>query len=544
MRKQMLPICLATLLLLSACEQQAVSPAEPDYVTATLFCDIAHWKIPDWSVEEGSITGTITEKTGLALDIITPSQEADTQLKIMLVDDELPDIISLTDATTISQLVTSGKVWRLDELLSTYLPSSHLLSAFPEDIKRELIKRDGAWYSLPSHLNSADAREQWKSSEYTENMIRYNDNNAIMWNLALLDRLDLTVDELQTEEQVLAACEAAKDLETDAGPVIPALVDGKMYLDPTMKFLLGSFGAEWVDEDGHYKDIYLQPEARDALRFLNTLMRNGCVTPDQLVMEITDTQRLLSSGRVLCFIGNAANTGVDYNEWISSGPILSSGGAMPVLGKNLRASTGWCQTFVSKSCENPTQVAAFLDYMTSEEGMTLWVYGVEGVHFTMGEDGSYIRTEAWQNAHIDYQQTGLGAWWMFANSAWERSVLPPPDEAQRHEDGIYTAYGRSEHTRIYDVSLLTMPTGLIPLESEEGRIQQAVERWKQEQVTQIVLAEDTTEFQRCYDQFIQGLYDLEIERLDAKLDEGYQANCREYGDSISKVNHGEGTIGP
>lgn len=544
MRKRMLSICLATFLLLSACGQQKPGATGPGYETATLFCDVAHWKIPDWSVEENTITGMITKETGLALDVITPSQEADTQLKIMLVDNELPDIISLTDATTISQLVTSGKVWQLDDFLETYLPDSHLLREFPEDIKRELIKRDGAWYSLSSHLNSADARRQWKSSEYTESVVLHNDNNAIIWNLALLDRLGLTVEDLQTEEQVLAAYEAAKGLMTETGAVIPVLVDGKMYLDPTMKYLLGTFGAEWVDEEGNYKDIYLQPEAKDALRFVNELMRNSYMTPNQLVMEIKDTQQLLNTGRVLCFIGNIANTDVDFSGWASSGVILSSNGSTPVHGKNLRAATGWLQTFVSKSCKNPAQIAVFLDYMTSEEGLTRWMYGVEGIHFTVEEDGTYLRTAEWQHAQKDYQQTGLGAWWMFSNSAWERSTLPAPDDAQMHTDSLYTAFGSNEHTHTYDSSLLIMPTDLIPIESEEGRIQQAVDQWKQEQIMQIIFAEDDLTFEQRYSRFVQGLYDLGIEQLDAKLNEGYQANCREYGSYIPKVNQGERQADP
>ena len=67
----------------------------------------------------------------------------------MLLNDDLPDIISLTNETTISQLITSGKVWDLEEFLKRYCPESHLLKSFPEDIKRELIKRDGA--GMPIH---------------------------------------------------------------------------------------------------------------------------------------------------------------------------------------------------------------------------------------------------------------------------------------------------------------------------------------------------------------------------------------------------------
>ena len=39
------------------------------YATASLFCDVNFWEPPSWETEEGTITGDITKRTGLALDI-------------------------------------------------------------------------------------------------------------------------------------------------------------------------------------------------------------------------------------------------------------------------------------------------------------------------------------------------------------------------------------------------------------------------------------------------------------------------------------------
>ena len=86
-------------------------------------------------------------------------------------------------------------------------------------------------------------------------------------------------------------------------------------------------------------------------------------------MENDQIKSLIASQRVLCFIGNIANTSFNPMQWVSSGPVFSESGKTPVLGKNCRASTGWIGTFVSKSCSNPEETAAFIDYMTSEEGM-------------------------------------------------------------------------------------------------------------------------------------------------------------------------------
>ena len=121
---------------------------ESEYASISLLCDVDFWEPPVW-------------------------------------DDKLPDLISVVDSTAISQLVSSGKVWRLDEFLQKYKSDSHLLTSFPEDIKAELIKRDGAWYAFPSHMNSEDAREKWPPTTRYEIVTKYGNNNAIIWNKKL-----------------------------------------------------------------------------------------------------------------------------------------------------------------------------------------------------------------------------------------------------------------------------------------------------------------------------------------------------------------------
>ncbi len=529
-------ICIIFLnaLFLSACGGRQQQETEAS-ARASLFCDVSWWETPSWREEEGTITGDISRKTGLALDIIEPTQRADTQLKIMLLNDELPDIISVTDSITISQLVTSGKVWRLDEFLTAYLPDSHLLQDFPEDVKQELVKRDGGWYAFPSHMNSTDARQKWETVPYMEQVVLHNDNNAIMWNRNLLRKLGLSIENLQTQEEVFAAFETAlekgKDME-----IIPLLVDGKNYQDPTLKFLEGTFGAEWIDDEGNYTDILLQPQSKNALAFLNTAVRRSYMQPPQLTMETPEVQKLMQSGKVLCFIGNVANADVDYADWVSSGVILSPDGSTPVAGKNMRATTGWISTFIAKDCENPKEIAVFLDYMTSEEGLTFWNYGYEGVDYYVGEDGYYYRKDI--NVSQEYMKTGMTAWWMFANTAWERSVSAEQNDNKQNESSITTAYSMHEKTVQYDSSLLLMPVDLIPTESEEGRIEKEIDEWKSAQILKTVLAESESAFDGEYEKLLKGLYDRGIVQLDRRKNEGYRQNCAEYGNRIEKINGG------
>lgn len=191
-------------------------------------------------------------------------------------------------------------------------------------------------------------------------------------------------------------------------------------------------------------DIFLQPQTKTALHFLNTIMRNSYAYPEQINMENVEIKELMNSQKVLCFIGNIANTGVNFRDWVSTGVILADDGNTPVMGKNLRASTGWISTFISKSCENPEAIAAFIDYMTSEEGLTLWNYGYENIDFCIDEDGiinSLLTTK-------EFEEKNLQIWWMFVNTAWQRSVQNERNEGTESEDAAITAYGSHEMTVI------------------------------------------------------------------------------------------------
>ena len=513
-------------------QEESEQTQKENYVTATLFCDVNHWNPPAWDLSEDSITGKITKKTGVQLDTTVPAQDADLRLKILMVNDELPDLISVTDETVISQLVTSGKVWNLEEFLKKYKPDSHLLKDFPEDLKKEMIRRDRAWYALPSHINSEDARAYWKQDEFWTNYQDYSDNNAIIWNIALLKEFGIDTENLQTMEQVLAAYEKVKGKKTKAGQtVIPLLVDGKNYRDPTLKYLEGTFGAEWVDENGDFKDILLQPQTKTALSFLNIAARKGYMDSSQLTWENLKVKETLDTQPVLCFIGNIANTGIEQGDWTSTGVILSPDGSSPVMGKSKRAN-GWMSTFVSKKCKHPEEVAEFIDYMTSVDGMMDWYYGEEGEDYTVGEDGKYYRTKQGQKLA---DASHLGTWWMFENTAWERSV----QGITRQEEDMYQVmaqYGSNKHTVIYDASLLFMPADLLADNNKIKDIQSSIGLWKTDSISQVVLAESEEAFEQEYEKMLQGLYERGIEQLDDKKNEAYQENCRVYGSKIEKVN--------
>lgn len=506
---------------------------------ASLYCDVDFWNPVEWSTAENTITGDITKKTGLALEITVPAQEADKKLSLMMLNDEMPDIISVTDSTIISQLTSSGKVWRMREFLEKYCPGSHILEDFPWDIKQELIKRDGDWYAYPSNMNSSGAAQIWKpSSQYYVDYNTYNHNYVIMWNRNILERLGISEDELHTEEEVLAALEKASEsgLEVKRKNIIPLLVDGSSYAETTLGFLQETFGAQYLDDEGNYRDIMLHPGTKQALKFLYTGLKESYIPSNSLTISNNKVKEYIASGRVLCFIGNAANTGFNGKDWFSSGAILSSEYYPPVLGKNYRASSGWMSTFISKDCEHPEKIADWLDYMTSDEGMRLWNYGYEGRDYSLNEQGLIVRTPQQEQLETRYYESGISVWWMFVNTSWQRSVLQAPEAGSKKEleARVLTAYGNDSDTVIYDWGPFVLPGDTIPAESTLGEKEKSIEKWLDIQIPNVILAEDESAFEQQYQRLVDKMAELGIQEVDAQKNKEFQKNCKNMRVSFEK----------
>ena len=136
----------------------------------------------------------------------------------------------------------------------------------------------------------------------------------------------------------------------------------------------------------------------------------------------------------------------------------------------------------------------------------------------------------------------LHIWWMFVNTAWERSTIKDETELALSDDDAHTAYARDEHVSIFDSSLYQMPEGFISSESVEGKIQKSIDEWKKQQLTKIILAENDTVFEQQYGLLINGLRSKGIEQLNKKKQEGYLQNCEEYGKQNHKINQQKGEM--
>lgn len=513
---------------------------------AVWFSTVDFWNPPaTWSTDPNTVPGAITEKTGLTFEFNIPAQDGDTKLNLMLVSgNSFPDVITITNDVLIKKLIESGKVWDLDEFLKQYDPDSHLLTNFPADVKETIVSRDGGFYAFPSHINSQNARDMYPpSGQFYVDLIEYGSNSGILVNGNLLEEAGLTLEDIKTEAGLLAAYQKIKDmnLTVNGAPVIPLLVDGKGFQDPTLGFLQETFGAMSVDKDGNYRDKLLAPETKEALKFLYEAQQGGYFEPGQMTVDNAAVKADIASGRVFTFIGNTANTSFQLNDyWTSSGPILSKQGATPVLAKDARAGGGWMKTFISKSTKEPEKLAKWLSFMSSKEGMTMHIYGFEGVHYNLDDQGHVVKTEQGLKDAAEYMTTGLGAFWPFGHTSFTYGTQQAPTEETDKEavtaNRVQSAYGKAEETTIYNNAAFTIPADFFPANSKFANDELQIKAYKEAQIAKIILAKSDDEFNKLYDEMIAQLKKLGIEELDKERNNYVQEKNKEYGIGVKGIN--------
>ena len=79
----------------------------------------------------------------------------------------------------------------------------------------------------------------------------------MIFNEQLMKQAGISVSDIKTEDDLLAAFKKVKDLKVNGAPVIPLLIDGKVYQVATLPTLQDHFGAMEVDKAGNYRDKFL-----------------------------------------------------------------------------------------------------------------------------------------------------------------------------------------------------------------------------------------------------------------------------------------------
>ncbi len=328
-----------------------------------------------WDNDVNQTARTFTEKTGVTLEIVKPAtaEERTNAIALMFASDDLPDLMFQmpVDNPVVRSAIESGKLWAIDELVDQYAPKMRELPYFDQGSLTWLTEADGHCYQLCSGVYDDDA---------TDYLSKYNglvntDSPCLLIRTDIYDAIGRP--DMTTPDNVY---EALKKVKQEYPDYLTLYVRndywGTTLFGPWLQqFGLDTWsGGEYYVHDGRLDHPFFAPEAREAVKFLSKIAREGILSKEAFTDDSTGFVSRVNNGECASFVWNLSmhmSKPSDESTTHEALPFLNSW-------KSNITRSGYDVILIPKSCKAPDRVIRFLEYAASEEGQQLQWWGIQG----------------------------------------------------------------------------------------------------------------------------------------------------------------------
>ena len=300
-----------------------------------------------WNTEWGNdvVTKQIQKDMNVNIDFVVGD---DTKLNTFFAGGDMPDIITIFDAS--SSVAQKADTWAyaLQDLADNYDPyfykvaSAQTLSWFAMD--------DGKTYGYPDYSNTQEDYDSGEIYAKTAFVIRNDVYEA------------LGKPSMGTQEEFLDVLNQIKEQFPDLIPLgfNNFETDGTSSLGDKLQDFLGT---PIVNDDNTFYDRDMDEDYLSWIKTLNQAYKNGCISDDSFTDDNTAWQEKESIGKYACimmegtpqqagFLTTFATSNPDAAYIAIDGP-KSTAGYEPKL--NQAGISGWMITYVSKTCKDPAK---------------------------------------------------------------------------------------------------------------------------------------------------------------------------------------------
>ncbi|WP_168122402.1 extracellular solute-binding protein [Paenibacillus sp. HB172176] len=511
-------LALACMLLLAACsggnngnnENQASntgnnSTAEPtdsgsnadkekEIVELDVFVNMSWWPLKDWS---GKIPEQITTNTGVKLNIQVAAD--DKQLALMIASGDLPDMVYT--ATDLTRMANSDVSYPLNELIAKYTPDYKLSQ---ERIGVNTMP-DGNFYTV---RNAFSTEQEW-----IDNPKALPGANGLTFRQDIMDELGNPP--LNNLDDLVSILGMVKQKYPDMVPLV-------WDKDQIGQFLRINYGLKkskgFVDINGDARYYLKDENYLNYYLLMNRLYREGYMTADNFTFkDAQQDDQLVLNGQAFAHGGGNADTtnpqleelGKDF-KMTQVTKLLSDQAGIPMGG------SGWAGMYITKNNKNPEASIKFLEYMFSDEGQKLGLYGIEG------EDWEWNDAEKYPVMNYDFNNSDVQAqmgvvWWGLIGSSGVNEAL------QRYNpDSQMTQWLLSAR----DALEFNPALGLVSTEpdTEEQTIEAQIQNMVTTEELKIYLAASEEEAKAQYEALLAKAESLGL----SKLEDWATAKYKEY----------------
>jgi putative aldouronate transport system substrate-binding protein len=363
------------------------------------------------------VAQAIMEKTGVKIDIQQPTGNPDEKLILMLNSGSLPDIVLMDRRSDIlNQYIAAGALVPLNDLIEQYGPNIKKMYGETLNLSRY---QDGKnyylnnWYGLDPFPDRAinmrmDILEELGYGEKAEKGDYFTQ--------------DEFVDILRKFKEKYPTINGKES--------IPFTLNGE-YMETVLSTFRGMYGMKnyYIDNDNKVFFNVRDPRYLEMVQFINMLYRDGLLDKEWAVSKSDMFSEKLATGAVFAANGGVPSDvnnifiqdeGASTNKQFYMFKVVADGVDPNKTTFSPRSSLGWDAIGITTSNKHPVETIKLLDFLASEEGQYLLLWGVEGKDWTIQNGVHVPSTETIPGFRKDWgaysKQSGIRKWtWCIKN---------------------------------------------------------------------------------------------------------------------------------
>ena len=473
------------------------------------------------------VARAIQEKTGVTVQVENPTGDPLEKLNLMLTGQNYPDIVLMDRGNEIvNRYIDAGALIPLNDLIDQYGP--HIKEMYGE-VMTKSVYSDGKNY----YLNN------WYGV----------DPDAVAGVLMRKDLLTEIVGEERANSNDPFTQSEYLDIFRQFKEKYPT-IDGKESIAVTLDAesknyegtLIGMYGKTtyYADENNNIMHKAKAPRYQDAIGFMNTLYTEGLLDKEWVVNKKEQWTQKLSAGNVFSTFcsywdPDSANTSlastVGEDAKFYSYKVVADGVDPSETKYSGRSTLGWDAIGITSNCQNPEAAIKFIDFLVSEEGQYLMMWGLEGEHWDM-VDGKHVpKQEIVDGFKTDFDntklETGIRKWTWFIKNG--NGTDGSPYDVTKYEtteltDFANASFGESDRWDTADF------TGLEPAgSSPEGLKWQKVKDVYDQNFPKMVNAADSAEANAVYESMLAQMEEAGLSEVEAYMSGQYQDRLKLWG---------------
>jgi putative aldouronate transport system substrate-binding protein len=467
---------------------------------------------------DNPVAKEIIKRTGVTIEIQQPSGNPDEKLNLMLASGDLPDIILMSRGSDlVNKYIAAGAIIPLNDLIDKFGPQ---VQSQYGDILKKTRYTDGKNYYLSN----------WYGLD-NDPVFGIQMRKDILKELAP-DKAEggkpFTTDEF---EQLL------KDFKTKY-----PTIDGKASIPLTlnaenMGAVLGTFKGMWgmksyFEDGGNLKFDVKDPKYREMITYMNKLYREGLIDQEWGINKNQTWEQKISNGIVFSTAsaywdpGNANNVlkkagGIEKQLYTYKVVAPGTDPAKTTFGP--RGPLGWDAIAITKNNKHPEETMKFINFLASEEGQYLLMWGVEGQTWDMKDGKHTPKAEVLQGLKDDWgaetKKTGLRTWtWFIKNGLGSDGT--PFNLGQFNRGEIDQMAIKNLIDSVWDTSLYDNlgPEGGTPETLSYQKIQDIMKQ----SITKIIIAKSAEESTAGFDAMLEQMKAAGDEKVETIITNNYK----------------------